>query len=72
MPVIYRVKNLDDAPVKFFAKKGEANKARTAHKKETGAVADPLEMLRISGRDDLVALLNNPTGAEPDSSDEFL
>jgi hypothetical protein len=72
MPVIYRVKNLDDAPVKFFALKGEAAKARTEHKKATGAVADPLEMLRVGGREELVALLNNPSGAEPDASDEFL
>lgn len=77
MPVIYRVKDLDEAPVKFFAKKGEAQRARRAHKKETGAEAGPLEMLRVGGRDSLVDLLNNPSGSTEDSSvddaaDEFL
>lgn len=75
MPVIYRVTNLDDAPVRFFAKKGEANKARTASKRATGTSPGELEMLRLTGRDDLVALLNNPSGSEPeedDAANEFL
>ena len=77
MPVVYRVKDLDDAAVKFFAKKGDATKARRASKKSSGVEAGELETLKVSSRDEFVALLNDPSGDGeegdvPDSAKDLL
>lgn len=64
MPVIYRVKHDgdDERTCTFFAKKGEASKFRRANKKEKNT--DDVETFKISGRDTLCQLLNDPYGFE--------
>lgn len=77
MPLVYRVKHdgNEERTATFFAKKGDATRFKRENKAELNA--DDVEPIKLQGRDDLCAALNNPytfgeEGSEPEDDNEFI
>ena len=69
MAVVYRIANADRTAAVFFSKKGDAIRAMREQRKRKPKEDIEVETLKVIGRDQLVALLNNPAGGEEDVPD---